>query len=189
MDVKGSLCPCQQYGALRHWGINLSSLLLVLSRSLRTERKKKRTQVQAVTIRCFPFLLVSISAPCISFRVNRCFPRLLSLLNWTPIPSRLGSSSQGPNQRLDFNYSLYCATTVYVRGVSIYICICIRGLVSDPSLLTRIDFFTHTLSPTHSTTEALSLFSKLHNAAGCIDTSADGLRSIQSAIFNILGAW
>lgn len=175
------------------WGIEAlrhqSFLSASCSLSLSPNRKKKKTQVQAVTIRCFPFLLVSISAPCISFWVNRCFPWLLSLLNWTPITSRLGSSSQGPNQRLDFNYSLYCATTVYVRGVSIYICICIRGLVSDPSLLTRIDFFTHTLSPTHSTTEALSLFSKLHNAAGCIDTSADGLRSIQSAIFNILGAW
>jgi hypothetical protein len=133
-----------------HWGIEASIFPLCFLFSLAlSEPKEKKDSSTGCNHPLFsvPFSFYFSSLYFLS-RVNRCFPRLLSLLNRTPITSRLGSSSQGPNQRLDFDCSLYYATTVYVRGVSIYICICIRGLVSDPSLLTRIDFFTHTLSPT-----------------------------------------
>jgi hypothetical protein len=80
-------------------------------------------------------------------------------------------------------YNCVCAWCIYLY-LYMYPRSCLRPIIA------YTDRFLHAYAqPNTSTTEPLSLFSKLHNAAACIGTSADGLRSIQSAIFNILGAW
>jgi hypothetical protein len=161
-----SVCPCQQYGALRHWGINLSSLPSCCL-SLSPKRKGTHGLYSSVVFRSYNSYFSSSYFFWVCTNVfhgcHFCWTRQ------TPISSRPGSSSQGPSQ-LDLNTLPLCMCMVQCN------CIFIHVLVSS-QLHHRLyesnasHIYVHP-NPSATITSTFSR-SKLHITAACIYTSAD----------------